>query len=231
MESTQTTASRILRLGNNMKFASVDGDGQIIGFFDDMVSTAIPETAFPLGDAQYAELVAAPQRFRFSAVDGEFQPWTAPPPSLSERKAAALGVVKSTAAESRALIAGLVPAERLVYWSVKTLFAVLSRVHDALPAADPTRAALEPFADAAAEGFGIEADVTGETSADLQDRTIARATALFQANQLIEGMERWAEAEIGAAATDEALDSVFVVLVERQAAAEAQLQVLIEAGV
>jgi hypothetical protein len=214
-----------------MKFAVIDDDRRIVGFFDDEAEAAVPEDALPLEDAKYAELVAAPGAFRFSDVEGDFMPWTSPPPTLDERKATALGSVKGVAAESRSRIAGLVPAERLVYWSVKTLFAVLGRVHEALPAADPTRAALLPFADAAAEGFGIEADVTGDTPADLQDRTIARATALFQANQLIEGMERWAEDEIGVAASDEALNAVFVALIERQAVAEAQLQVLIETGV
>lgn len=205
-----------------MKHAQIDTEGRIIAFLDDAFHDVIPQPSVRLTAEQYALIFQDAPGFRYDYDHQEFRPY-APKATLSERKATALAIVKAEAARSRSDIASLVPPERLTFWAVKTLFAVIGRINDGLPEGDGMRAALMPIVATADEGFAIEAEVTGQDVAVLQTRTFDRAAALFLANQLIEGMERVAEAEIAATTSETGLDITIESLRARQVTAEARL--------
>lgn len=144
-----------------------------------------------------------------------------PPKPLDDLKADALAEAHSAAAMVRSQIAGTATTERALGWVLKALFAGVWQIND--QAANPL---LQPLADVAAQGFGIETELTGEIPEAIRDRSVAKAGAFFLALQLVEGMERVAETLIGAADTPEALDAAITQLRALEAQAMGKLEVL-----
>lgn len=148
-----------------------------------------------------------------------------PPKPLEELKADALVEARGAAALVRSQIAGAATTERALGWVLKALFAGVWQIN--AQAANPL---LQPLADVAAHGFGIETELTGENPEAIRDRSVEKAGAFFLALQLVEGMERVAETLIGGANTAEALEGAITQLRALEAQALTKLAALSKGG-
>ena len=127
----------------------------------------------------------------------------APPPSLDELKETALSTMRGIALQVRHQIAASASPERALSWVLKAVYGAVWQVNEA--AANPLLASLSTAAQA---GFQLEADITGEDPVALRNRALEKAGLFFQANQLVEGMERLAEDRIPTATTIVELDTI-----------------------
>ncbi|MEP1637272.1 hypothetical protein [Ascidiaceihabitans sp.] len=132
-------------------------------------------------------------------ADMGYQAGDAPSLDLEVLKAAAINQAHAIAVEARLQIANVDP-KRAIGWVMKAMFGGIWQANEQSP-----NARLQPLADVAAQGFGIEVEMTGEDPVALRDRAIEKSGAYFLALQLVEGMERIAEIQINAADTPEAL--------------------------
>lgn len=144
-----------------------------------------------------------------------------PAPTLEESKATALEQARDAAIAVRHQIAGTTSTEREIGWVLKALFAGIWQINEQAPSP-----LLQPLADVAAAGFGIETELTGENPADVRDRSVEKAGGFFMALQLVEGMERVAENQISAAQTPEALAQTVTQLRALEAQALTKLSAL-----
>ena len=136
-------------------------------------------------------------------VDFDSQTVTQKPPNLDALKARALETVRETAQQIRRQIATSAPVERSLNWVLKAVYGAAWKANET--AANP---ALAPFSAIAEAGFRLETDLTGEDPVKVRDRSLEKAAAFFNASQLVEGMERLAEARIPAASSLEGLETV-----------------------
>ena len=136
-------------------------------------------------------------------VDFDAQTVTQKPPNLDALKASALETVRETAQQIRRQIATSAPVERSLNWVLKAVYGAAWKANET--AANP---ALAPFSAIAEVGFRLETDLTGEDPVQVRDRSLEKATAFFNASQLVEGMERLAEARIPAASSLAELETV-----------------------
>ena len=146
------------------------------------------------------------------------------PPPLPDMIASALGTVRATATALRTEIAGKVPPSRAIAWGFKTVFAMAWAVKDA------GVNGFDELAAAAEQGYDFEAQESGDVALDLRNRTLANASALFIASQIVEGMERLAEQMIPTATTHEELEQIIADLEARQVLAQQKLNTLTEGG-
>ena len=127
-----------------------------------------------------------------------------PPPSFEEQRTAAIEAAVTLASTYRARVVATRP-ERAIGWMLKALFGAVAQMDDAATDTNPARQAL---ANIAVQGFAMEGSITGEDPAALLDGSVASASQLFLALQLVEGMERLATQLIPATQDQAALDAV-----------------------
>ncbi len=136
-------------------------------------------------------------------VDFDLQTVIVKPPNLEAEKDRALSTARGIALEVRRQIATSASPERALSWVLKAVYGAVWQVNEA--AANPLLASLSATAQA---GFQLEADITGEDPVSVRDRSLEKAGLFFQANQLVEGMERLAEDRIPVATTIAELDTI-----------------------
>jgi hypothetical protein len=136
-------------------------------------------------------------------VDFDLQTVVVKRPNLEAEKDKALSTARGIALDVRRQITTSASPERALSWVLKAVYGAVWQVNEA--AANPLLASLSATAQA---GFQLEADITGEDPVSVRDRSLEKAGLFFQANQLVEGMERLAEDRIPAAATIAELDTI-----------------------
>ncbi|UWQ00858.1 hypothetical protein K3X44_10060 [Aliiroseovarius crassostreae] len=184
-------------------------DGSFRVTFDDME----PITVEAEGNTEEQRLLAA-----WFMAGNKAAPYT---PTLEEQKASALAEARRVASQYRRQIAEHVPEERAIAWVLKAAFGSAWALHEK----NPTLADSQ-LATAAQSGFAAEAAITGEDARDLRDRALSKSVLFFQATQVVEGMERLAEARIPAVTNPEELEATIDELRAQEEAAAAQLVTL-----
>jgi hypothetical protein len=146
-------------------------------------------------------IFASPEKV--AAMIGTEERAAPPQPDLQELKDHALSTARGIALDVRRQIATSASPERALSWVLKAVYGAVWQVDEA--AANPLLAALTATAQA---GFQLEADITGEDPVVLRDRSLEKAGLFFQAQQLVEGMERLAEDRIPTATNLAELDTI-----------------------
>ena len=136
-------------------------------------------------------------------VDFDLQTVVVKPPNLEVEKDHALSTARGIALDVRRQISTSASPERALSWVLKAVYGAVWQVNEA--AANPLLASLSATSQA---GFQLEADITGEDPISVRDRSLEKAGLFFQANQLVEGMERLAEDRIPATTTIAELDTI-----------------------
>ena len=146
-------------------------------------------------------IFASPEKV--AAMIGTEERAAPPQPDLQELKDNALSSARDIALDVRRQITTSASPERALSWVLKAVYGAVWQVNEA--AANPLLASLSATAQA---GFQLEADITGEDPVSVRDRSLEKAGLFFQANQIVEGMERLAEDRIPAATTIAELDAI-----------------------
>lgn len=183
-----------------MKYATLNSDGLPTGFYAPGIHHTVPQAAVELTDAQWRECLAHQGRRRIVVADDgrvTVEPYTPPPPSVAEARAARLAEINAACDREMAALEVGYPSREVLTWDKQLAEA------DAL-AADPNAPAPLLRGIAQARGIPVE-ELAARVHAKAEIYTQTSSTLLGKRQALEDRLDAiLAEHEAGTLSADEA---------------------------